>query len=165
VRGRFSQPNAVPGNPSLTRRLVPPGNRRPSALAERFRHAIPISWVLGCGPGPHCVRQPVGPGWALAGDASIHQDPWTGVAIDLASTHAIFLSRALLEMLEGQRPEADALAGYWACRNEHALATYRQTTEFAKDLSVLAGEWAGNAHRREGSPVGRGGCGTQIVRF
>lgn len=106
-------------------------------LAERFRQAEPVSRVLGCGPEPCYVRQPFGPGWALAGDASIHQDPWTGVGIDFASTHATFLAEALLEVIDGHRPEAKSLADYRTRRNEHGLAIYQETTELAKDLRTI----------------------------
>jgi flavin-dependent dehydrogenase len=109
-------------------------------LAGRFRHAEPISRVFGCGPELHYVREPAGPGWALAGDASIHQDPWSGVGIDMASTHATFLAEALLELLGGHQQEAGALADYWRRRNDHALATYQETTEFGKDLRALTNE-------------------------
>jgi len=109
-------------------------------LAERFRHAEPVSRILGCGPEPHYVRRPFGAGWALVGDASIHQDPWTGVGIDFATIHATFLAEALLEVIGGQRPEAAALADYRTRRNEHGLAIYRETTELAKDLQAAASE-------------------------
>jgi 2-polyprenyl-6-methoxyphenol hydroxylase-like FAD-dependent oxidoreductase len=109
-------------------------------LAERFSHAEPVSRVLGCGPEVYYVRQPGGAGWSMAGDASIHQDPWTGVGIDFASTHATFLAEALLEVIDGQQPEAEALADYRARRNEHGLAIYRETTELAKDLRAIPSE-------------------------
>ena len=67
------------------------------ALAGRFARAEPASRVLGCGPETSYVRRPVGDGWALVGDASIHQDPWSGRGIDFATTHATFLAEALLD--------------------------------------------------------------------
>jgi menaquinone-9 beta-reductase len=103
-------------------------------LAERFRNAIPASRILACGPEPHYVRKPVGPGWALAGDASIHLDPWNGFGIDFATTHATFLAEALLAILSDRRQETGALENYWTRRNEHGLATYQATIERAKDL-------------------------------
>jgi flavin-dependent dehydrogenase len=109
-------------------------------LADRFRRAEPVSRILGCGPEPYYVRQPSGPGWALAGDASIHQDPWTGAGIDFANTHATFLAEALLEVIDGHRPEAKSLADYRIRRNEHGLATYKETTELAKDLRAIPAE-------------------------
>ena len=112
-------------------------------LADRFANAVPVSRVLACGPEPHYVRSPVGPGWALAGDASIHLDPWNGFGIDFATTHAMFLAEALLAILGGRVPETQALETYWTRRNEHGLSTYQQTIEIAKDLRALtaADEW------------------------
>ena len=107
-------------------------------LAERFQQAEPVSRIFGCGPEVSYVAQPAGPGWALAGDASIHQDPWTGMGIDFASTHATFLAEALLEVIDGQRPEAAAVADYRSRRNEHGLAIYQETTELAKDLRAVS---------------------------
>lgn len=109
-------------------------------LARRFSRAEPVSRVLGCGPEPCYVRQPFGAGWALVGDASIHQDPWTGVGIDFASIHATFLAEALLEVVDGHRPEANSLANYRIRRNEHGLAIYKETTELAKDLRTIPSE-------------------------
>jgi flavin-dependent dehydrogenase len=49
---------------------------------------------------------PWGPGWALVGDAAMHQDPWSGLGIDMAGVHATFLMRTVrfaadLSKLEG----------------------------------------------------------------
>lgn len=106
-------------------------------LAERFGGATPASRVLACGPDPLYVRMPVGPGWALAGDASIHLDPWNGFGIDFATTHATFLAEALLAILGDRTPETEALQTYWTRRNEHGLVTYQATIELAKDLRAL----------------------------
>jgi len=114
-------------------------------LAERFSQAKRVSRVLGCGPEAYYVRRPFGAGWALLGDASIHQDPWNGVGIDFASTHAMLLAEALLELLEEHRQETAALGDYWTRRNEQAIAIYQETTELANDLQALTAEWAETA--------------------
>jgi hypothetical protein len=57
-------------------------------IADRVARATPVGRLCGCGPRDAVVRHPVGPGWALVGDASMHQDPWTGNGMDFASTHA-----------------------------------------------------------------------------
>jgi menaquinone-9 beta-reductase len=108
------------------------------AIAERFARAEPTSRVLGCGPERSYVRHPVGPGWALVGDASIHQDPWSGRGIDFATTHAIFLAEALLEAGASSDAERDSMARYTMRRDENGLAGYRETTEFAADISRLS---------------------------
>jgi flavin-dependent dehydrogenase len=107
---------------------------RHEGIADRFAQATPIGKVSGCGPEPLYVRRPCGQGWALVGDAAMHQDPWTGLGIDFASTHAIFLGEALTNVLTGRRNETAALHDYWKRRNEHDLVIYRETNELAKDL-------------------------------
>lgn len=111
--------------------------RRHPGLNERFRAVAPISRVLGCGPERHYVRRPVGNGWALVGDASMHQDPWTGKGIDFASRHAMFLAEALIDALGGS-DEVRALDTYWRRRNEHGLETYHATNKLATDLRQLS---------------------------
>jgi len=107
---------------------------RHGALASRFAAAEPVSAVLGSGPEPNYVRVPAGPGWALVGDAGLHQDPWSGQGMDMAGTHAIFLAEALDGWLSGRTFEVEALATYHQRRNRHALDTYRQTVRFGRDL-------------------------------
>lgn len=110
---------------------------RHPGVYERYTAARPISRILGCGPEPHYVRRPVGNGWALVGDASIHQDPWTGKGIDFASRHAILLADALTDALGGS-DGARALESYWQYRDEHGLATYHATNNLAKDLRQIS---------------------------
>ena len=92
----------------------------------------------GCGPERNYVRIPAGPGWALVGDAGMHQDPWSGTGIDKATMHATFLADALAQWFTGGMSEHDALASYHVRRNEDGLASYRQTVALAKDLRQLS---------------------------
>jgi menaquinone-9 beta-reductase len=108
------------------------------AFAERFVNAESASRVLGCGPETSYVRGPVGSGWALVGDASIHQDPWSGRGIDFATTHATFLAEALLDAAAGGNAERDAMLRYKQRRDENGLPGYRETTEYAADISRLS---------------------------
>lgn len=108
------------------------------ALAGRFGAATPEGRVLGCGPERSYVRVPAGPGWALVGDASIHQDPWSGRGIDFAMTHATYLADALLDGALNEDTQAKSLRRYHMRRDEHGLAGYRETTEFAADLRRLS---------------------------
>ncbi len=110
---------------------------RHAGLASRFAGAIPEGKLLGCGPEPNYVHVPVGPGWALVGDAGLHQDPWSGRGMDAAGLHATFLAEALLEWLGGGASESEALATYHARRNQEGLETYRATVALGRDLSVL----------------------------
>lgn len=113
---------------------------RHSALAERVRAATPCSPVLGSGPIPNYVRVPAGPGWALVGDAGLHQDPWSGVGMDTAGVHATFLAEALLAWFGKSMPEEEALARYHRRRNDHALTGYHRTVTLARDLRQLKRE-------------------------
>lgn len=106
-------------------------------LAPRTRQANWDGRLWGCGPRPAVVRVPVGVGWALVGDASMHQDPWTGEGMDHAAAHAVFLADALDDALAGRVPEAEALATYHERRNEHALPEFRETGDLARDLNRL----------------------------
>lgn len=107
-------------------------------IATRFKHAVTESTIFGQGPERSYVRVPVGPGWTLVGDAGLHQDPWTGLGMDMASMHATFLGEAIREWFDGGMGETEALALYHQRRNEHGLGAYRQTVTLARDLSQLA---------------------------
>lgn len=107
-------------------------------LADRFAAAEPVGPLLGCGPEENYVRVPIGPGWALVGDAGLHQDPWSGHGIDSATVHAAFLAEALIDWRAGRASETEALAAYHRRRNEQALEIYRRTVTMARDLRQLA---------------------------
>ena len=109
-------------------------------LADRVRAAEAIGPVLGSGPIANYVRVPAGPGWALVGDASLHQDPWSGLGMDMASVHATFLAEALLAWFGQNTSESEALASYHRRRNEHALTGYHRTVSLARDLGQLKRE-------------------------
>lgn len=112
-----------------------------SAIAGRFDAATQLSPVTGYGPQPNYVRVPVGPGWALVGDAGIYQDPWSGQGMDMAGIHATYLAEALIGWMVDGQPEVDALADYHHRRNEHALPIFANTTGLATDLSRVASLW------------------------
>ena len=103
-------------------------------LAARYVEARAESKQLGCGPEPNYVRVPGGPGWALVGDAGLHQDPWAGQGMDLAGTHAAFLADALIEWFAGNTSEEQALNTYHERRNAHALPLYHHTVTMGQDL-------------------------------
>jgi 2-polyprenyl-6-methoxyphenol hydroxylase-like FAD-dependent oxidoreductase len=103
-------------------------------IADRFLASQPVGPFLGCGPEVNYVRVPAGPGWALVGDAGLHQDPCTGLGMDMASTHASFLAEALCQWFDGGLSQSEALASYHQRRNEQALEDYRRTVYLARDL-------------------------------
>jgi flavin-dependent dehydrogenase len=107
-------------------------------LAPRLADCTFEGRLLGCGPQDHLARVPVGPGWALVGDAALYQDPWTGNGMDNAGVHATFLAEAIDDWLSGRRPEVEAFARYHARRDEHALDDFRETVELGRDLRLLA---------------------------
>lgn len=103
-------------------------------IASRFASATPISKVLGIGPFPNYVRVPVGPGWALVGDAGLHVDPWSGHGMDFAGVHARFLAEAIDNWFTGRQSEAEAMRCYHQRRNDHATEKYRRTVALSRDL-------------------------------
>jgi 2-polyprenyl-6-methoxyphenol hydroxylase-like FAD-dependent oxidoreductase len=107
---------------------------RHRGIANRLDGAKPEGGLLACGPELNVVRTPVGPGWALVGDAGLHQDPWTGRGMDMAGMHAVQLAEALTGWLGGERPEREALGEYHCRRNETGVEVYRQTVDLARDL-------------------------------
>ena len=106
-------------------------------IADRFLAAQPVGPFLGCGPEVNYVRVPTGPGWALVGDAGLHQDPCTGLGMDMAGTHASFLAEVLCQWFDGRLSQREALASYHQRRNDHALEDYRKTVYLARDLRKM----------------------------
>jgi flavin-dependent dehydrogenase len=106
-------------------------------VAGRYTAATQEGRLLGCGPETNYVRVPTGPGWALVGDAGVHQDPWSGQGIDCAAVHASMLTDALHQWFSGEQTETEALAEYHRRRNEHALDIYHRTVMLGRDLRQL----------------------------
>lgn len=106
-------------------------------IADRYAASTPEPRVLGSGLKDAVIRMPYGPGWALVGDASMVQDPWTGLGMDNAATHARFLAEAVDGWLAGRVTEGDALAAYARRRDEHALDGFEFTADLGRDLSRL----------------------------
>ena len=106
-------------------------------LATRVGLAGADGRVVGCGPERSYVRVPYGPGWALVGDAGLHQDPWSGLGMDMAGVHATLLADAIIEWLHGSTDEQTAMATYHERRNAHALEAYHETVRGAADLRTL----------------------------
>ena len=110
---------------------------RHPGLAERFTAATWVDRLLGCGPELNYVRVPVGPGWALVGDAGMHQDPWSGLGMDKATVHGTFLAEALLDWFAGKTSEAEARARYHRRRNDDGLESYHFTVQMSRDLRQM----------------------------
>jgi 2-polyprenyl-6-methoxyphenol hydroxylase-like FAD-dependent oxidoreductase len=106
-------------------------------LGPRLEAATVEGRLLGTGPEPSYVRVPAGPGWALVGDAGMHQDPWGGMGIDMGTTQAVALAEALDAWFGGRESEADALAAYHRWRNDSGMRFYQFVTRVGRDLRML----------------------------
>jgi flavin-dependent dehydrogenase len=97
----------------LLERSAPP-------LAERLRHARRTSPVQGMLRQPNQLRQAVGPGWALVGDAGYYRDAVTAYGISDAFHHAEILAVALDQALgaTAEAEETGALARYQQQRDQ-----------------------------------------------
>lgn len=107
---------------------------RHCGIWRRYASATPVGGLSGFGPLPNYVHEPTGPGWALVGDAGLHQDPWSGYGIDVASTCGAFLADAIRDWLDGRLSEREAMARYRRRRDEFALPIYRETIAVGRDL-------------------------------
>ncbi len=126
-----------------------------AGIHDRLARATPVGKLVGFGPEPNFVRRPFGPGWALVGDAGLHQDPWTGNGIDCAALHGSYLAEAITGWLSGRESEERALREYWRRRDGQAMEGYRYTVAGSRDLRPFVAEarstWAA------GPPAPQGG--------
>jgi flavin-dependent dehydrogenase len=102
-------------------------------LAERLRHARRTSPVLGVLRQPNQVRQAVGPGWALVGDAGYYRDAVTAYGISDAFHHAELLAVALDRALgaTAEAEETTALARYQQQRDQALREIFEITCRLA----------------------------------
>jgi flavin-dependent dehydrogenase len=107
-------------------------------LAERLRHARRTSPVQGMLHQPNQVRQAVGPGWALVGDAGYHRDAVTAYGISDAFHHAELLAVALDQALRADAEAATALAGYRQQRDQALREIFQLTCRLAAYPAVPA---------------------------
>lgn len=106
-------------------------------LAPRLARAEVADDVKGAGNIPGYQRVPYGPGWALVGDAHQIMDPWSGMGIDHATTHASMLGNALLRYLQESCPWEAAMSEYHTQARQWSEKTYRRTCTFAADLRPM----------------------------
>ena len=105
--------------------------RASSVLAGRVRAAHQTAPVRGFPGMPNQVRHPVGPGWALVGDAGYFRDAVTGSGISDAFRDAERLATALDGALRGELDEGAALAGYHADRDGDIAELFELTCRLA----------------------------------
>lgn len=106
-------------------------------LEPRLRRAEVAAPVRGAGNIPCYQRVPYGQGWALVGDAHQIMDPWSGMGIDHAATHASLLADQLHRFLSDQTDWEEAMSGYHAQARAWSDKSYLRTAEFAADLRPM----------------------------
>ena len=74
-------------------------------LGRRLRRSRATSGVRGAMNLPNIIRRPVGPGWALVGDAGYHRDPITGHGMTDAFRDAELLAGAIDQWLSEEAAE------------------------------------------------------------
>jgi flavin-dependent dehydrogenase len=110
--------------------------RRHRGIWDRYERSPKASRLLGTGPQPDFVRQPAGAGWALVGDATVHQDPWSGLGMDSAGVSAAVLAEYVVSA-------GDAVVGaswadaYERARDAFVLDGFHETVAAAGDLSAI----------------------------
>ena len=102
------------------------------SLAARLRASTQTTAIRGLVGMPNRVRQPVGPGWALVGDAGYFRDAVTGHGITDAFRDAELLARAVSPMLFGDVDEASALQRYATDRSRMMADLFRITVRLAE---------------------------------
>ncbi len=103
-------------------------------LLERVRKGRQAERFYGTADLPAFYRKPYGPGWALAGDAGITQDPITGQGIGNAFRDAERLANAIDAGFSGQMPLDAAMSEYEQKRNEETLPMYEFTSQLGSFL-------------------------------
>jgi flavin-dependent dehydrogenase len=101
-------------------------------LAERVACGRRVERFYGAADLPNFFRKPYGPGWALAGDAGCHKDPYLALGICDALRDAELLAGAVDDGLSGSCPLGDSLAEYERRRNEAAMADYQLNVQLAR---------------------------------
>jgi len=102
-------------------------------LAEALSHGKGSSPVRGFPGEPGSLRQSVGPGWALVGDAGYFRDPVTAHGITDALRDAEILARAV------ERGTERALSEYQSLRDDLALGLFEASDAIAGYDWDLAG--------------------------
>jgi len=114
----------IEGNYLKTLELAP-------RLAERVRQGKRESRFVGTADLSSFFRKPVGPGWALVGDAGYHKDPITAQGISDAFRGAESLAEALDAGFSGREPWEIALARLERTRDEEVMPMYEFTCQLA----------------------------------
>ena len=106
-------------------------------LAPRLSKAKMAATVKGAANIPCYQRFPYGAGWALVGDAHQAMDPWSGMGIDHAATHATQLAESLNRWLREDCTWETAMSEYHSQARQWSEKTYQRTSTFAADLRPM----------------------------
>jgi flavin-dependent dehydrogenase len=106
-------------------------------LAPRLHRSQAATEAKGAGNIPCYQRLPYGPGWALVGDAQQIVDPWSGMGIDHATTHASMLADSLHHFLCGEQGWEPSMVDYHSRARKWSERTFRRTATFAADLRPM----------------------------
>jgi flavin-dependent dehydrogenase len=106
-------------------------------LAPRLHSAEVVADVKGAGNIPCYQRVPYGPGWVLVGDSHQVMDPWSGMGIDHATTHASMLADSLHRVLTDSAPWASVMSDYHTQVRQWSEKTYRRTSTNAADFRPM----------------------------
>lgn len=106
-------------------------------LVHRLSKAEITAEVKGAGNIPCYQRVPYGTGWVLVGDAHQIMDPWSGMGIDHATTHASLLADSLHRFLTDGAAWEAAMSDYHNQARAWSEKTYRRTSTYAADLRPM----------------------------
>jgi 2-polyprenyl-6-methoxyphenol hydroxylase-like FAD-dependent oxidoreductase len=106
-------------------------------LAPRLRRVEIAAEVRGAGNIPGYQRVPSGPGWVLVGDSHQIMDPWSGMGIDHATTHASMLADTLDRYLREDESWDTSMSEYHNQIRQWSEKTYRRTCTYAADLRSM----------------------------
>lgn len=98
--------------------------RRGALTAPLVEESRMVSRPVGMLSGHFFMKQAIGPGWALVGDAGLHMDPTPGMGIADAIRDALALADAIVEADE------QAMHLYWRQRDVDSVGLYH----FADDM-------------------------------
>lgn len=106
-------------------------------LVPRLHKAEMATELYGAGNISSYQRIPYGTGWVLVGDAHQTLDPWSGMGIDHATTHADMLVDALHRWLNEKTDWKTAMHEYHMAIRVWSKKTYRRTTTYAADFRPM----------------------------
>jgi flavin-dependent dehydrogenase len=101
-------------------------------LADRARSGERVERFYGAANLPNFLRTPLGPGWALVGDASCHKDPYLALGICDAFRDADLMADAVDQLLSGARRYEEVQLDYERRRNEATMPDYRMNLDLAQ---------------------------------